>query len=199
MSKKKKIASFVQPTVQLASNFWLKLEAENVWEGLKEWLNYFHFIFLPSPNWLTDWLLQTFFRAKDAVWPPRTSLTGILLRWMDLTAMGMKVPSGSGPKSSVSLSRIIPRNVVPETTVPTPCQRRSTMSLKSLLPFCLCGHLQTVSISLSLQAYSSLHIMFVQWGFPTWKNKYKNSSSYDTSHLIMNFHTHSLLIFRRYY
>ena len=36
MSKKKKIASFVQPTVQLASNFWLKLEAENVW---KDWKN----------------------------------------------------------------------------------------------------------------------------------------------------------------
>lgn len=25
----------------------------------------------------------------------------------------------------------------------------------------------------SLQAYSSLHVIFVQWGFPTWKNKYK--------------------------
>lgn len=67
----------------------------------------------------------TFLRAKDAVWPPRTSLTGILLRWMDLTAIGMKVPSGSGPKSNVSLSRIIPRNVVPDTTVPTPYQERT--------------------------------------------------------------------------
>lgn len=70
----------------------------------------------------TDILIlpPTFFSAKDAVCPPRTSLTGILLRWMDLTAMGMKMPRGSGPRSSVSLSRIIPRNVVPETTVPTP-------------------------------------------------------------------------------
>lgn len=67
----------------------------------------------------------TFFRAKDAVWPPRTSLTGILLRWMDLTAMGVKVPSGSGPNSRVSLSRINPRNVVPDTTVPTPCQENT--------------------------------------------------------------------------
>lgn len=41
---------------------------------------------------------------------------------MDFTAIGVKVPSGSGPKSSVSLRRITPRNVVPDTTVPTPCQ-----------------------------------------------------------------------------
>lgn len=67
----------------------------------------------------------TFLREKDAVWPPRTSLTGILLRWMDLTAMGVKVPSGSGPNSRVSLSRINPRNVVPDTTVPTPCQENT--------------------------------------------------------------------------
>lgn len=87
---------------------------------------------------------RTFLRAKDAVWPPRTSLTGILLRWMDFTAMGMKVPSGSGPKSSVSLSRIIPRNVVPETTVPTPCQENINSGsswFTALLP------LDTVSIS----------------------------------------------------
>lgn len=128
-------------------------------------------------NWLSDWLLQTFFRAKDAVWPPRTSLTGILLRWMDLTAMGMKVPSGSGPKSSVSLSRIIPRNVVPETTVPTPCQRKGQQWVSRVyFPFfplfivVICRQSLTVW---SLQAYSSLRIIFVQWGFPTWKNKYK--------------------------
>jgi len=70
---------------------------------------------------------QTFFRAKDAVCPPRTSLTGILLRCIDFTAIGMNVPSGSGPKSRVSLSRINPRNVVPETTVPTPCQQKTNM------------------------------------------------------------------------
>lgn len=62
----------------------------------------------------------TFFRAKEAVCPPRTSLTGMRLRWMDLTAKGMKAPRGSGPRSSVSLRRINPRKVVPDTTVPTP-------------------------------------------------------------------------------
>lgn len=68
----------------------------------------------------------TFLRAKEAVWPPWTSLTGILLRWMDLTVMEVKVPSGSGPSSSVSLSWITPWRVVPDTTVPTPCQEEST-------------------------------------------------------------------------
>lgn len=88
---------------------------------------------------------RTFFRAKDAVCPPWTSLTGILLRWMDLTAMGMKVPSGSGPRSSVSLRRIIPRNVVPETTVPTPCQQRDVTlrpTYASALTWTVCRTLQ---------------------------------------------------------
>lgn len=77
--------------------------------------DFFFFTFLPiCPS-------QTFFRENDAVCPPRTSLTGILLRWMDLTAMGSNEPNGSGPNSRMSFSRIIPRNVVPETTVPTPC------------------------------------------------------------------------------
>lgn len=76
---------------------------------------------------------RTFFSANDAVCPPWTSLTGILLRWMDLTVMGMKTPSGSGPKSSVSLSRINPRNVVPETTVPTPCQEKTNIKIHLVL------------------------------------------------------------------
>lgn len=67
----------------------------------------------------------TFFRAKEAVWPPRTSFTGILFRWMDLTAMDMKLPRGSGPSSMVSFRRMSPRNVVPDTTVPTPCHKHS--------------------------------------------------------------------------
>lgn len=62
----------------------------------------------------------TFLRANEAVWPPRTSFTGILLRWIDLTAMGMKLPKGSGPSSIVSFRRMSPRKVVPDTTVPTP-------------------------------------------------------------------------------
>ena len=64
----------------------------------------------------------TFFRAKEAVWPPRTSLTGMRLRWMDLTAIDRKLPKGSGPSSSVSFSLIRPLSVVPDTTVPTPCR-----------------------------------------------------------------------------
>lgn len=74
---------------------------------------------------------QTFFRENDAVCPPRTSLTGILLRWMDLTAMGSNEPSGSGPNSRMSFSRINPRNVVPETTVPTPCAKERSKQLWS--------------------------------------------------------------------
>lgn len=66
----------------------------------------------------------TFFKAKEAVWPPRTSLTGILLRWMDLTAIGRKLPRGSGPSSRVSFSLIRPLSVVPETTVPTPYAKK---------------------------------------------------------------------------
>lgn len=67
----------------------------------------------------------TFFKAKEAVWPPRTSLTGILLRWMDLTAIGRKLPRGSGPSSRVSFSLIRPLSVVPDTTVPTPYAKES--------------------------------------------------------------------------
>lgn len=81
-----------------------------------------------------DLLRPTFFRANEAVWPPWTSLTDILLRWMDFTGMGMKVPSGSGPSSSVSLSRITPRNVVPDTTVPTPWRKESRGQRFSLGP-----------------------------------------------------------------
>lgn len=66
--------------------------------------------------------LLTFFSAKEAVWPPRTSLTGMRLRWIDLTAIDRKLPKGSGPSSRVSFSLIRPLSVVPDTTVPTPCQ-----------------------------------------------------------------------------
>lgn len=70
------------------------------------------------------WVLRTltFFSANEAVWPPRTSLTGMRLRWIDLTAMDRKLPKGSGPSSSVSFSLIRPLSVVPDTTVPTPCR-----------------------------------------------------------------------------
>lgn len=63
-----------------------------------------------------------FFRAKLAVWPPLTSRTGILFRWMLFTAIGVKRPRGSGPSSKVSFNFMIPFKVVPDTTVPTPCQ-----------------------------------------------------------------------------
>ena len=36
------------------------------------------------------WLLLIFLSAKDAVWPDLTSVTGIRLRWIDLTAIGLK-------------------------------------------------------------------------------------------------------------
>jgi hypothetical protein len=39
---------------------------------------------------------------------------------MLLIAIGINCPTGSGPRSSVSLRRIVPLNVVPDTTVPTP-------------------------------------------------------------------------------
>jgi|LakMenEpi03Aug12_release.lakeMendotaPanAssembly.Ray.scaffolds.fasta_scaffold554752_1 hypothetical protein len=48
-----------------------------------------------SENWC-----QTFLRANEAVWPPRTSLTGIRLRCMLLIAIGINCPTGSGPRSS---------------------------------------------------------------------------------------------------
>lgn len=64
--------------------------------------------------------VPTFLRANEAVWPPLTSFTGILFRWIDLTAIGMKLPRGSGPSSMVSFRRMSPRKVVPDTTVPTP-------------------------------------------------------------------------------
>lgn len=76
----------------------------------------------------------TFFKAKEAVWPPRTSLTGILLRWMDLTAIGRKLPSGSGPSSKVSFSLIRPLSVVPDTTVPTPYARKQTPVTRVIQP-----------------------------------------------------------------
>lgn len=62
----------------------------------------------------------TFLRAKEAVWPPRTSRTAMRLRCILLTAMGMKWPRGSGPSINVSFNLITPFRVVPDTTVPTP-------------------------------------------------------------------------------
>lgn len=64
--------------------------------------------------------MLTFLRAKEAVWPPRTSRTAIRLRCILLTAMGMKWPRGSGPSINVSFNLITPFRVVPDTTVPTP-------------------------------------------------------------------------------
>ena len=54
------------------------------------------------------WLLLIFLRANEAVWPDLTSVTGIRFRWMDLTAMGLKWPKGSGPNNRVSFIRIVP-------------------------------------------------------------------------------------------
>jgi hypothetical protein len=65
--------------------------------------------------------VNTFFKAKDAVCPPLTSLTTMRFLWMLFTAMGMKCPSASGPRRRVSFRRITPFRVVPDTTVPTPC------------------------------------------------------------------------------
>ena len=62
----------------------------------------------------------TFFSANEAVCPPCTSSTAILLRWMLLIAMGWKWPRGSGPSIRISFKRITPLSVVPDTTVPTP-------------------------------------------------------------------------------
>ena len=62
----------------------------------------------------------TFFNAKEAVCPPLTSLTGIRLRCILLITIGVKLPTGSGPSRRVSFKRMVPRMVVPETTVPTP-------------------------------------------------------------------------------
>ena len=67
----------------------------------------------------------TFLSANDAVWPPRTSFTGIRFRWILFMAMGMNCPRGSGPRSRVSFIRIAPCKVVPEITVPTPCGERA--------------------------------------------------------------------------
>ena len=66
------------------------------------------------------YVLYTFFSANEAVWPPLTSVTGSLLRWMLLIGTGMNSPREVGPSSSVSLSRITPCIHVPEITVPTP-------------------------------------------------------------------------------
>jgi len=63
----------------------------------------------------------TFLSENEAVCPPRTSSTGMRLRWMLLMTMGRNWPRASGPSSRVSLSRISPLRVVPDTTVPTPC------------------------------------------------------------------------------
>ena len=66
----------------------------------------------------------TFFKAKDAVCPPLTSLTTMRFLWMLFTAIGMKCPSASGPRRRVSFRRITPFRVVPDTTVPTPCVKQ---------------------------------------------------------------------------
>ena len=63
---------------------------------------------------------QTFFKANDAVCPARSSFTGILFRWIVLTTICWNCPRGSGPSNRTSLSRIVPRRQVPDTTVPTP-------------------------------------------------------------------------------
>ena len=79
-----------------------------------------HRIFTAVRNYQTPLLHYTFFKAKEALCPPLTSVTGNLFRWMLLTERGWKWPRGSGPKRSVSLQVIVPFIVVPDTTVPTP-------------------------------------------------------------------------------
>lgn len=72
-------------------------------------------------NTLRIWLRLIFFSENDADWLPRTSRTGMRFRWMLLIGCGEKLPSGSGPSSSTSLTRMMPFRHVPDTTVPTPC------------------------------------------------------------------------------
>ena len=71
-----------------------------------------------------DHALTTFFNANEAVWPPLTSETGNLLRWMLLIGTGINSPREVGPSNRVSLSRITPCIHVPEITVPTPCGKQ---------------------------------------------------------------------------
>lgn len=53
--------------------------------------------------------------------------------------MDMKLPKGSGPSSIVSFRRMSPRNVVPDTTVPTPCDKHSRGSHSDHNPRGLAG------------------------------------------------------------
>lgn len=69
---------------------------------------------------------STFLRAKEAVWPLRTSFTGSLLRCIDLIAAGMKLPSELGPNMRISLTLMTPFIVNPETTVPTPFKKSNS-------------------------------------------------------------------------
>lgn len=82
----------------------------------------------------TSWTL-IFFRAKEAVCPPRTSRTGMRLRWMDLMGIGIKSPSPLGPRSSVSLTRMTPFRQVPDTTTPTPCKDTFWIHASVLIKF----------------------------------------------------------------
>lgn len=68
--------------------------------------------------------IHTFFKANDAVCPARSSFTGILFRCIVLTVIGWNCPKGSGPSSRTSFSRMVPRRHVPDTTVPTPYNKK---------------------------------------------------------------------------
>ena len=68
--------------------------------------------------------LVTFLSAKEAVCPPRTSLTGSLFLWMPLMETEKNSPREVGPSRRTSLTLITPCIHVPDTTVPTPWDQR---------------------------------------------------------------------------
>ena len=85
-----------------------------------------------NPNYSTksntgpqqSYQLITFLSAKEAVCPPRTSLTGSLFLWMPLMETEKKSPREVGPSRRTSLTLITPCIHVPDTTVPTPWYQR---------------------------------------------------------------------------
>ena len=64
----------------------------------------------------------TFLSAKEAVCPPRTSVTGSLFRWTPRIETGMNSPMEVGPIRRTSFIWTTPCMHVPDTTVPTPCR-----------------------------------------------------------------------------
>ena len=119
------LAIFHSPSLFLSHSFGLMVPGDiilicRLTERLKYWSEFNGTAYYAVRNYQTTLLNPTFFKAKEALCPPLTSVTGNLFRWMLLTERGWKWPRGSGPKRSVSLQVIVPFIVVPDTTVPTP-------------------------------------------------------------------------------